>query len=73
MTIVDAYWFGTIGIVKIHNGFETKWYIGEGRGIDEENDRQQIAKYGIPFYPQSMDFFFQPVQYLDQNFVDHSE
>ena len=66
MTIVDTHWFGTIGIVKIHNGFETKWYIGQGFGIDERIDAEHIAKHGQPFYPQAMSFFFDPVHFLPE-------
>ena len=32
MKIVDSIWFDKIGIVKVDNGYETKWYIGIGKG-----------------------------------------
>ena len=28
MNVLDSTWYGEIGIVKVDNGFETKWYIG---------------------------------------------
>jgi hypothetical protein len=63
MKHIDSYWFGLIGIVKIHNGFETKWYIGTGLGKDEAADADHIAKTGQPFHPDSMKYFLQPVQW----------
>ncbi len=50
--VIDSIWFGKMGIVKIDNGFEIKWYIGEGEGIIKEDDEQKIAAHGMPFYPQ---------------------
>ena len=61
MKIIDSYWFGLIGIVKIHNGFETKWYIGTGLGLNEAEDAEHIATLGQPFHPDSMKYFLQPV------------
>jgi hypothetical protein len=52
--IIDSWWFNTIGIVKTYNGFETKWYIGNGIGLDQSEDEKQIATFGQPFYPQLM-------------------
>jgi hypothetical protein len=75
MTIIESYWFGTIGIVKGHNGFETKWYIGQGLGFDQRSDEQHIAAHGMPFRPESMKYFFEPVQYLndepEEDYIDH--
>lgn len=56
--ILDSVWFGTIGIVKIDTGFETKWYIGKGEGISQKDDEEFIASYGTPFYPKMLSLFF---------------
>jgi hypothetical protein len=56
--VIDSFWFGTIGIVKIDNGFEEKWYIGEASGLNKEDDEQYIATFGKPFYPKTMEQFF---------------
>jgi len=67
MKIIDSFWFGLVGIVKIHNGFETKWYIGQGIGTDQKADELHIAQYGKPFRPKEMQWFFTPATYLDAN------
>ena len=62
-TVTNAVWFGKIGIVQIvqNEQWETyqktgyadyKYYIGDiGDGLrgDEQNDRQAIACFGMPF------------------------
>ena len=50
--VLDAWWYGTIGIVKVFNGFEVKYYIGTGYGQDEKEDIDKILKYGSRFYPE---------------------
>jgi hypothetical protein len=58
VNVLESVWYGEIGIVKIDNGFEIKWYIGRGQGINQERDEQWIAAYGMPFYPQMLEQFF---------------
>lgn len=61
--IFDSVWYGTIGIVKIYNGFETKWYIGQGKGDDQVEDENLIADYGYPFIPPNKDDkFYQDIK-----------
>ena len=50
--VLGAWWYGTIGIVKVFNGFEIKYYIGTGYGQDEKEDIEKIVKYGSRFYPE---------------------
>ena len=50
--VLDAWWYGTIGIVKVDTGFEVKYYIGTGYGKDEKEDIEKIVKYGSRFYPE---------------------
>lgn len=50
--VLDAWWYGTIGIVKVFNGFEVKYYIGTGNGQDEKEDIEKIVKFGSRFYPE---------------------
>ena len=58
--ISDSYWFGYIGIIKVLDELtgEYKYYIGQGKGEDQHQDEQYIAKNGTPFYPQSLVRFF---------------
>lgn len=55
MKIVDAVWFtpvgAVIGIVTVRNeSGEIKQYIGFGKGKDEEEDANFIARHGAPFH-----------------------
>lgn len=51
--VLGAWWYnGTIGIVKVFNGFEVKYYIGTGYGQDEKEDIDKILKHGSRFYPE---------------------
>ena len=56
MKIIDTIWFsghtGDYGIVMIDNGYETKAYIGNAFGHDEEADAKRIAEGGAPIYKQ---------------------
>jgi len=53
--IISSYWFSemgsfrTIGIVKVNNGQENKYYIGTGDGHDKTEDEQRIMMYGAKF------------------------
>lgn len=70
--ILSSLWFGHIGIVKVFNGFETKWYIGNGEGYSIEADERYIADYGTKFYPsqfQNSEFF----KNVDTSNVDTSK
>jgi len=54
-TVLDSIWFHEmgsfkpIGIVKVDNGFEIKYYIGTCNGEDEEEDRNKIMEKGARF------------------------
>ena len=50
--VLGAWWYGIIGIVKVFNGFEIKYYIGIGYGQDEKEDIEKILKFGSRFYPE---------------------
>ena len=57
--VLGAVWYSPftgsldiIGIVKVDTGFEIKFYIGTGKGQNEEEDIQKILKYGSRFYPK---------------------
>lgn len=50
--VLGVWWYGTIGIVKVFNGFEVKYYIGTGYGQNEKVDINKILKYGSRFYPE---------------------
>lgn len=47
MKIVETYWVGgTIGFVKVFNGFEHSIYCGVAQGINEQEDSEWIARHG---------------------------
>lgn len=48
MKIVDTFWFGQVGFVKVDNGFEKKVYVGVAQGVNEQHDSEFIAKFGYP-------------------------
>jgi len=54
-TVLDSIWFHEmgsfkpIGIVKVDNGFEIKYYIGTCSGEDEEADSIKIMERGGRF------------------------
>lgn len=48
MKIVDSAWFGTVGFVKVYNGFETKIYCGPVVGTSERESAEHIAMRGTP-------------------------
>lgn len=50
--VLDSWWYGTIGIVKVYTGFEVKYYIGTGYGQDEKEDIDKILRFGSRFYPE---------------------
>ncbi len=47
--IIGSVWFGVIGIVLMHNGFEEKAYIGTGNGYNQAVDENIIMTGGMPF------------------------
>lgn len=61
MTIVDSFWLGGIGFVKVNNGFETKTYVGIAQGQGEKQDTEHIARYGTQV-PETV-----LVQFLDNS------
>jgi hypothetical protein len=62
LKVMDSVWFDKIGIVKTYNGFETKWYIGVGAGMNQTADEQVIAQYGMPIHPEMLQNFFKDVK-----------
>jgi len=60
--ILDVLWLnGAIGIVVVETQpiKEIKFYIGEGKGVNEEYDMRFIASWGTPVHPDSVIKFFQ--------------
>jgi len=54
MTTIKGYtWYtmstSIIGIIVTNNGFEDRAYIGVGKGLDEIEDAENIAKWGAKF------------------------
>jgi hypothetical protein len=62
MKILDSVWFDKIGIVKVDTGYETKWYIGIGKGNNKEIDEKIIMHAGMPIYPKMLKDFFKSVK-----------
>lgn len=60
--ILDVYWFcaghGNVGIVRVDDGFEIKYYVGQCSGIDAEKDAQWIADWGSSFPKDVGDILF---------------
>ena len=49
--VVESYWFGTIGIVKIDLATgDFALYIGQGDGKDQKSDEQKIAATGVKIH-----------------------
>ena len=50
MKILDVRWFtgrDTVGVVKVETEFDgIKYYIGVGKGLDEQSDMQYICDWG---------------------------
>lgn len=47
-------WFNgrsCVGIVRVNNGYEVKYYIGVAKGYDEDEDVQFITAFGTTFPP----------------------
>lgn len=60
--ILESVWFDKIGIVKIDNGYETKWYIGVGKGNNKELDEKIIMHGGMIFSPKALQSFLKSVK-----------
>lgn len=63
MDIIDAKWFGGgtgyIGIIRVYDEYEgIKYYIGSGYGLDAEDDKKYIAKWGSTFNKESGNVLF---------------
>lgn len=59
MKILNSIWFNTIGIVCIKNEIGTiKYYIGQGKGINQKEDEVHIAEYGMPINKNILIEFF---------------
>jgi hypothetical protein len=50
MKILDVRWFtgrDTVGVVKVESDFDgILYYIGVGKGLDEQDDMQYISDWG---------------------------
>ena len=58
--VVDSYWFNTIGLIKIRTETgELKYYIGQGKGHNQQEDEQIIATTGMPVAPKHLKLFFE--------------
>jgi len=61
---IQSYWFTEmaaekpIGIIKVSNEYEVKYYIGTGWGIDQEEDEEKIKTYGAKFPKYIGDMLF---------------
>lgn len=55
MKILNVQWFNNVGIVTIDNGFEIKTYIKEVKGLNEEQDIQDIINLGFKIYPSQLE------------------
>jgi hypothetical protein len=62
MKIIDSVWFDKIGIVKVDTGYETKWYIGIGKGNNKEIDEKTIVYAGTQIVPRVLQGFFKSVK-----------
>jgi hypothetical protein len=61
--VINSIWFGNIGIVRIRPLYgDDKFYIGTGDGYSQENDEQDIARSGMPYYPGVMEKFANIIQ-----------
>lgn len=57
--VINSIWFNHIGIVKVKTQyFGYKFYIGQGAGLDEEEDEQKIARNGMPVSKLMIDELF---------------
>lgn len=57
--VENSIWFNRIGIVKVKTDyFGYKYYIGQGAGLDQEEDEQKIAKNGMPVNKTMINEFF---------------
>ena len=57
--VVNSIWFNHIGIVKVKtNYFGYKYYIGQGAGLDQDEDEQKIARNGMPVHKSLINEFF---------------
>ena len=55
MKVLNVQWFNNVGIVTIDNGFEIKTYIKEVKGLNEEQDIQDIINLGFKIYPSQLE------------------
>jgi hypothetical protein len=56
--VVDSFWFGYIGIVRVKTGNgDIKYYIGQGKGEHQHADEQHIAGYGQPVSLDGLNLF----------------
>ncbi len=66
MRIVDAFWLGGVGFVKVSNNFETKVLVGVVQGVNETYDTEFIAKNGVIVPPGSLLRFLENDSYKDE-------
>ena len=46
---IDVRWFNDVGIVRVENDYDIRYYIGTHSGTDELNDMMYIRHWGSPF------------------------
>lgn len=59
MKIIKTVWYSlftynphTVGVVKVEDDGEIKYYLGTGLGIESKKDAKQIVENGYRFYPE---------------------
>ena len=52
--ILNVQWFDCVGLVTIDDGYEIKTYCKRVNKIDEEQDIQDILKYGNRVFPAQL-------------------
>ena len=59
--ILGSLWFGgVIGIVRVQTEYDgIKYFIGQGNGINQEDDEQHIASYGSTASPEVIKSFME--------------
>ena len=66
MKIVDAFWLGNIGFVKVSNNFETRVLVGVAQGVNETYDAEHIAQNGYRVPPGSLLRFLENDTYKNE-------
>lgn len=57
----NVVWFNTVGVVRVRNKHETKYFIKEVKGQDEFSDYTSILNWGSKFPPLAGEILFKEV------------